>query len=132
MKLDALVGKLLGLLGRGLAVDRAMLDLAVVHLARFLGKLLSDIVGVLHEVVAELLELLAKLALRRRHHRDRRGSARRRRGCIRAWCGRIGALLGAGDTRRHDRLLDLGGIADWAGNEPALGLLVEGCRARKP
>ncbi len=57
---------------RGFAVDRAVLDLAVVHLARFFGKFLADIVGVLGEVVAQFLELGAELALLRRHHRDRR------------------------------------------------------------
>ena len=58
--------------GRGLAVDRAMLDLAVVHLARFLGEFLPDVVGILGQVVAQFLELAAELALLRRHHRDRR------------------------------------------------------------
>ena len=73
MKLDAFLVQLLGILRRGLAVDRAVLDLAVVHLARLLGKFLPDIVGVLGQVLAQLLELLAELALLRRHHGDRRG-----------------------------------------------------------
>ena len=72
VEFDAFLVQLLGVLGRGLAVDRAVLDLAVVHLARFFGKLPADIVGVLGQVVAQLLELGAELALLRRHHRDRR------------------------------------------------------------
>ena len=47
MKLDAFLVQLLGVLRRRFAVDRAVLDLAVVHLARFLGKFLADIVGIL-------------------------------------------------------------------------------------
>ncbi len=47
VELDAFLVQLLGLLRRGLAVDRAVLDLAVMHLARFFGKFLADIVGVL-------------------------------------------------------------------------------------
>src|SRR5262249_8935417 len=66
VKLDPLFVQLFGLIGTGLAVDRAVLDLAVVHLARLFGKFLADIVGVLHDVVAQLLQLLAKLALLRR------------------------------------------------------------------
>src|SRR6266508_558066 len=133
MKLDALLVQLLGVLGRGLAVDRAVLDLAVVHLARFLGKLLPNIVGVLGQVVAQLLELLAELALRRRHHGDGSGRIGRGHGCrhLRRWCilrwsRRFAPLLRARQLRRHQRLLDLGGAAMRAGDQPALGLLVVG------
>jgi drug/metabolite transporter (DMT)-like permease len=66
VKLDPLLVQLPGLLGRGLAVDRAVLDLAVVHLARLLGKFRADIVGALGEVLAQLLQLLAELAFLRR------------------------------------------------------------------
>ena len=66
VELDPLLVQLPGLLGRGLAVDRAVLDLAVVHLARLLGKLRPDIVGALGEVLAQFLQLLAELAFLRR------------------------------------------------------------------
>src|ERR1043165_5246785 len=47
MEFDAFLVQRLGFLGRGLAVDRAVLDLAVVHLARFLGKFRADMVCIL-------------------------------------------------------------------------------------
>ena len=72
VEFDALVEQLLGVLRRRLAVDRAVLDLAVVHLARLFGKFAADVVGVLDEMVAQFLELGAELALLRRHHGDRR------------------------------------------------------------
>src|SRR2546430_1268720 len=94
VELDPFLVQLFGLVGSGLAVDRAVLDLAVMHLARLFGKFLADIVGVFCQVVAQFLQLLAKLALRRRHHRDRgrrlrwwRGRSRRLRRL------RIAALL---------------------------------------
>src|ERR1043165_2794622 len=134
MKLDAFLVQLLGVLRRSLAVDRAMLDLAVMHLARDLGKFLPDIVGVRGQVIAQLLELLAKLALLRRDHRDRRRRLRlRRRG--RGFLGRRhdrSALVRARKARRHDGLLDLRGAADRAGDELALDLLVVGGRTGEP
>src|SRR5439155_7114721 len=54
MEFDSLLVQLLGVLRRGLAVDRAVVDVAVVHLARFFGKFLADIVGILGEVLAQL------------------------------------------------------------------------------
>src|SRR6516165_2816651 len=60
---DAFVDQAAGLLRRGLAVDRAMFDVAVMHLAGFGGKALADIVGVLDDMIAQLLELGAQLAL---------------------------------------------------------------------
>src|SRR5215469_13792680 len=70
--LDAFLVQVLRLLGRGLAVDRAVLELAVVHLARLFGKFPADVLGVLGEMVAQLLELAAQRALLRRDHSDRR------------------------------------------------------------
>src|SRR5262249_52044209 len=46
--------------------------------------------------------------------------------------GRCAALLGAGELRRHQRLLNLAAAADRAGHEAALGLLVVGRRIGKP
>src|SRR5215469_6908727 len=71
VELDPLLVQLLGFLGRSLAVDRAVVDLAIMHLAGFLGKLLPDIVRVFGEMLAQILELLAQLLLLRRHHGDR-------------------------------------------------------------
>src|SRR6516162_1485159 len=71
--------QLLGLVRRGLAVDRAVLDLAVVHLARLFGKSPPNIIGVSDEMFAQFLQLPAELALLRRHHGDRRGNVRLRR-----------------------------------------------------
>src|SRR5262249_42591889 len=148
VEFDAFLAQVLRLLRRSLAVDRAMVDLAVVHLARFLGKLLPDVIGVLGQVIAQLPELRSEFALLRRHHRDRRlgGIGRgcpghRRLGRRRLGCGRLGrwrwrrasaAFLGAGKRRRHDRLLDLAVAAGGAGHQPALGLLVVGRRIGKP
>ena len=119
---------------RRLAVDRAMLDLAVVHLARLLGKFLADIVGILGEVVAQLLQLRAELALLRRHHRDRGGSGAVGAAAARRCAGGAHrrAFPCAREPRRHDRLLDLGGTAHRAGDEAALDLLVVGGGVLEP
>src|SRR5258708_3417450 len=77
VELDPFLVQLPGFVGRGMAVERAVVDLAVMHLAGFLGKLLPEIIGVLGQMLAQLLELLAQLALLRRHHGDRRRFARR-------------------------------------------------------
>ena len=69
--LDAFVDQRARFVGRGLAVDRAMLDIAVMHLARFVGETLADIVGILDDVIAQFLELGAQLALLRHHQRGR-------------------------------------------------------------
>ena len=65
MEFDAFLGQRLGVVGRRLAVDRAVLDLAVMHLARLLGEFRADIVGVFRQVIAQLLELGAQLAFLR-------------------------------------------------------------------
>src|SRR5262245_45971865 len=140
MKLDAFLVQLLGVLRRGLAVDRAVLDLAVMHLARLLGKFLPDIVGVLGQVLAQLLELLAELALLRRHHGDRcrrfgrghGGRNLRRRGRVRRRGGHLAPLLRTRELRRHQRFLNLGGAALRTGDEAALGLLVVGRGVLEP
>ena len=89
-----------------------MLDLAIVHLAGFLGKLLADIIRVGRQVVAQFFQLFSELLLLRRNH-----CHRGRRLCDRRGCGFLGrrdnpiARVLAGKTRRHDRFLDLGGAA---------------------
>jgi hypothetical protein len=60
--LDAFLDQLARLLRRGFAKDRPMLDVAVMHLARFARELLADIVGVLHDMVAQLFQLGAQQA----------------------------------------------------------------------
>src|SRR5437879_10722363 len=111
MEFDPFLGKILGILRRGFAVDRAVVDLAVVHLARLFGKFLADVVGVLGQVLTQLPELLAKLALLRRYHGDRRLVRLAHRGgrvtCWR-WSRRrwrhTAAPARAGEPRTHDRL----------------------------
>ena len=54
MKFDAFFVQFSGLVRRGLAVDRAVLDLAVMDLARLLGKTRADVIGVLGDVLRSL------------------------------------------------------------------------------
>src|SRR5262249_60508221 len=63
VKLDSFLMQLLGLVRRGLAVNRAELDLAVVHLARLFGKFPPNIIGVSDEMFAQFLQLAAELVL---------------------------------------------------------------------
>src|SRR4030081_3029502 len=60
MEFDALLVEVLGFLGRRFAEDRAVLDLAVMHLARFLGEFAADILRIPGEVVAQFLQLAAE------------------------------------------------------------------------
>src|SRR6516164_4211929 len=139
--------QLLGLVRRGLAVNRAALDLAVVHLARLFGESPPNIIGVSDEMFAQFLQLTADLALLRRHHGDGRGNIRLRRFRGRLRCrrlrrcrslghrrghGRIAAPFRSRHPRRHDCLLDLSRIADRTADKPALDLTVVGRRVRKP
>src|SRR5260370_25637545 len=66
-KLDAFLGEVTGLVLRGLAIDAAGVALAVVDLARFLGKLVADIVAIGLDLGAQLTELLADLDRHGRH-----------------------------------------------------------------
>src|SRR5262249_11138187 len=50
VKLDSFLMQLLGLVRRGLAVNRAALDLAVVHLASLFGKSPPNIIGISDEM----------------------------------------------------------------------------------
>src|SRR5262249_27722446 len=87
VEFDAFLVQRLGLVRRGLTVDRAVLDLAVVDLARLLRETRADIVGVPGDVLAQLFELLAQLAFLRRHDRDRRLAGRGER--YRQWRRRL-------------------------------------------
>ena len=71
MERDPLLVQRLGVITRGFAVDRTVLDLAVMHAARLFGTFAADIIGVLDQVVAQLLELRAQLALLLGNHGDR-------------------------------------------------------------
>ena len=102
MKFDAFLVQLLGLVGRGFAVDRAVLDLAVMDLARLFGEFLADIIGVLGDVVAQFLELLRSsrscgdiIATGVLAGRRRRGAAAGGAGMRRRRLGRIGARRAA-------------------------------------
>src|SRR5262249_48404849 len=133
VKLDPFLVQLFGLIGSGLTIDRAVLDLAVMHLARLFGKFLADIVGILCEVVAQLLQLRAKLAALRGWPGDwgsRPGGRRRGGRSLRQ--RRIAPLFRSRHPRRHDRLFDLDGVANRTSDEPRLGLLVVGCRVLEP
>jgi drug/metabolite transporter (DMT)-like permease len=63
--LDAFVDQRPRFIRRCLAIDRAVLDIAVMHLAGFIRKALADIIGVFHDVVAQLFQFGAQLALLR-------------------------------------------------------------------
>src|SRR5207244_6027065 len=107
--LDAFVDQRARLVGRGLAIDRAMFLVAVVHRPRFVRKTFADIVGVLDDVVAQFLDLGAQLALLGHHQRGRlRGRRfRRRSGFHLRRRRRLVTALLADDARRHDGLFHL-------------------------
>jgi len=102
-------------------------------LSRLFGKARADVIGVFGDVVAQLLELLPQLALVRRHDGDRRfgGGVAAAAGGVDAGGGGL-RRIGVREARRHDGLLDLGGTADRAGHQAALGLLVIGGRVLEP
>src|SRR5438128_338511 len=128
---DAFVDKRARLVRRGLAVDRAMFDIAVMHLARFVGEALADIVGILYDVIAQFLELDAQFALLRHQQRRRFGRRRRFRRRGRRWRSGLAALLGH-DLRSHDGALDLDRAAVGAAHQLALFLALIGRGALKP
>src|ERR1700733_7993904 len=106
-----------------------MLDIAVMHFAGFVGKALADIVGVLHDMIAQFPELGAQLALLRHHQGCRsrccglRGGGRR---------GRALPALLAHDLRGHDGPLDLGRAARRAVHQLAFFLGFVGLGTLKP
>src|SRR6478752_6100508 len=134
VEFDAFFGKFCCFLGSSHTVDRAVIDFPIVHLACFLGELRADIVGILGEMVAQLLELGPELLfLWRNHCHRRRCWCRRRLGrCRRRLDGRALLFCGGGQPRRHDRFFHLGRAALRTGHETALGLLVVGGRILKP
>src|ERR1700694_3013814 len=102
------------------------------HLAGFVRKTLADIVGVLDDMVAQLLDLGAQFALLR--HQQRRGGGRCNvggGGSRRGYRGAVAALL-ADNLWGHDGALDLGRAANRAVHQLALLLAFVGCRALKP
>src|SRR6185312_5821397 len=129
--LDAFVDQRTRFLGRGLAVDRPVLDIAVMHLARFVGKALADIVGIFHDVIAQFLDLGAQLDFLRHQQRRRFQWRRRFRGRGRRWRGSLAALL-ADDPRGHDGALDLDRAAGGATHQLALLLAFIGRGTLKP
>src|SRR5712691_554236 len=133
MELDPLLVQRLRVVGRSFSVDRAVLDLAVMHAPRLFGKFPAHVVGVLDQVIAQLLELRAQLAFLLGNDGDRRllrgafrlgGALRRGLALLRLRRGLDHRLAAAPERWRHDRLLDLGRAADRAGHEPARHLLV--------
>src|SRR5260370_1162776 len=123
----------LALVGSSFAIDRAVLGLAVVHLSRLVGKFPADIIGIFCQVIAQVFQLLAEVALLRRHHRDRgRPIGGLRGGGWHLRRRRITALFRPYDARCHHRLFHLHGIANRAGDQSGLDLLVLGCLALEP
>src|SRR5262249_15843300 len=59
-ELDAFLGQRLCFLFRGLAIDAALVTLAVVDLARFIGELVADMLAVLLDMLAHLEQRLAQ------------------------------------------------------------------------
>src|SRR3954463_3171785 len=95
MKLDALLVQLFCLIGRGFTGNRAALPLTLTHFARVFGKFLAHIIGILGEVLAQLLELLAKLPFLRRYHWYGSGRCGLRRWVWgRRGCGSLAAFHG--------------------------------------
>src|SRR5262249_20792032 len=111
--LDSLLVERLRFLVGGLAVDVALLDLAVVDTPRLLREASAH-------VVAVLLDLLAQLAQNLAHRSHLR------------WRGRRRGRLALADTRRHRRLLDPPAAADRAGNPSAGHLGIESVTVGKP
>src|SRR4051812_42810697 len=113
-----------------------MLDVAIVHFSRFIGKTLADIVGVLDDMVAQFLDLGAQLAFLR-HQQRRRTGRRPFRACDRGGGRRRGgrgilAPFSAHDLRGHDGALDLGRAAGRAADQLALFLDLVGRRTLEP
>src|SRR5262249_49600071 len=96
-------------------VDRAVLDLAVVHAARLLGEFLANVIGVLDDVIAQLFELLAYLDLFLGDDGDRRLVG----------FGRWSGFTLAAQRRRHDGFFHFRRAAHRTRTEPARRLPVE-------
>src|SRR6266851_10435581 len=122
-ELDALIGQRVGLLVAGLAIDAALVALAVVDLARLLGELVADMLAVLLDLLAHLEQRLAQLLRHVLGHGRhllllRR---RRRRGCR----GRrfdVRPLASFAKARRHRRAGNLGVAAHGAADQGLLFL----------
>src|SRR5690606_26751713 len=100
------------LVRRGLAVNVAMLGLAIVDLARHLREARPDIVAILFDMAPQLAQRLddTRALRQRRIVRDLRGRRR---------------LLGPlAEARRHQRLANRGRAADWTDDLRRLQLFV--------
>src|SRR5690606_29503385 len=126
---DAVAGQFFTLAQRGRATNGAMLDLALVHAPRLVGKTFADVLGVAHDLAHMLehlgLDLSHVLGARRL---GSRGLGRTRCGSL----GRIGQGTPHVQARRGQHFIDLVAIANRARqNTPlALGVVVV-CR-REP
>src|SRR5882757_8494279 len=132
-ELDAFVGQRFGLLVAGLAVDAALVALAVMDLARLLGELAADMLAVLLDLLAHLEQGFAQLLrhvlghgrhlllLRRRSSRSRGN----RRFDVRP-------LASFAEARRHGRAGDLGVAAHGAADQGLLFLAFVGLAVLEP
>src|SRR5215203_2825034 len=132
-ELDAFLGQRLGFIIAGLAVYAALVALAVMDLAGFLGELVTDMLAVLLDLGADLDQRLAQLLGHVTRQRGHLLLVRRRRG---RRCRRIGRRLldldlpGAlAQPRRHRCARDLGLAAHGAADQgflllPFVGLAV--------
>ena len=133
-ELDALFGQRLGFLVRGLAVDAALVALAIMDLARLVGEFVANVLAVLLDLGAHLQQRLAQFLghlagkgchLRRLGHGDRR---RRGHG------GHVGGRLVALGPQPwgHQGARHLGVAADGATHQGLLFLTLVGLAVLEP
>src|SRR5262245_43134381 len=133
-ELDAFLGQRLGFLVGGLAVDAALVALAVVDLARLLGELVADMLAVLLDVLAHLEQRLAQLLGHmsgESSHLLLFGGRDWRRRCSRGGLDTL-HLAAFPQPRRHDRALDLQVAADRAADQGLLFLPFVGLAVLEP
>src|SRR5258708_22532752 len=138
-ELDAFFGQRLGLLVGGLAIDAALVALAVVDLARFLGELRPDMLAVLLDLLAQLQERLAHLLGhmlgQRRHLLLLRGRCRSGRRCglrLRFDHGLAHLVTSPADARRHAGARHLAVAAHGAADQGLLFLSFVGLAVLEP
>src|SRR5260221_525429 len=108
---DPFLGQRLRFLRRGLAIDPARIDFAVMDAPRLLGKALANIIAILLDLLTHRHQHRAHL-----HGGDRRPIA----------------LARAADIRRHRRLFDLGVAAMRTGNPVSLLLRLKRVAVAEP
>src|SRR6266851_4938096 len=133
-ELDALIGQRVGLLVAGLAIDAALVALAVVDLARLIGELVADMLAVLLDLLAHLEQGFAQLLRHVPGHGChllllRRGSWRRS-GSGRHFDVRL--LAAFAEARRHQGTRDLGVAAHGAADQGLLFLAFVGLAVLEP